>query len=132
MVLWLNDDHWFVIRWLLPCYLRRNFISVNLEEPNNFTDLHSIFTIYNSQLSFKEIHSERLCCTQFSTRIYWNRGLTAFFICWHNKLSFTHSIAMYRRLQMFEKGDSWNRHKMNHCPVSASFMAKFELVLDST
>ena len=46
---------------------------------------------------------EKLCFTQFSTRIAASLLLT-FFKCFHNQLSSTHSIVIY-----FKKGDSSNR-----------------------
>ena len=50
--------------------------------------------------------------------------LLTFLICFHSQLSSMHSIVTYLRVQIFEKFDSSSKR----LPLSASFMAKFELV----
>ena len=55
-----------------------------------------------------------MCFTQFNTKIYCNKSL-ATFIYFHTQLNSIHSIVTYKRVKVFEKGDSSNSQKMNGC-----------------
>ena len=71
-------------------------------------------------------HKEKLCFTEFSRRICWNRSLVAsglFFF-------FTQSNEFYKfHWHILRKGYSSNRQDEKWLLLSANYMAKFELVL---
>ena len=74
---------------------------------NLFTYLTCAY-VKKDKVFYNDTHREKLCFTQFSTRMApWL--LLTFFVCLHNQLSSIHSIITYYRVQMFEKGDSSNR-----------------------
>ena len=59
---------------------------------------------------FNDTHREKLCFTQFSTRIYWNRGLAVsdLFRVFTQSVKFyaVHSVVAYYKVQMFKQNDS--------------------------
>ena len=83
---------------------------------------HNVKIKNNFYFNFRE----KLCFTEFSKRICWNKSLAAsgLFLLFHNQISSINFIDT-----CWEKGYSSNRQKEEWLLLSAGLTAKFELLL---